>query len=71
LILGIDVFILSNPEQSRKNRARIAQEILIPKCYIYVIFKHNILARRFWRHIQYGIYGKFKMMIGRAHALYF
>jgi len=44
LILGIDVSILSNPEQSRKNRARIAQEISIPNV-IFMLYL-NITFRR-------------------------
>jgi len=44
LILGIDAFILSNQEQSRKNRARIAQEISAPNVifmlYLNITFSH-------------------------------
>jgi len=44
LILGIDVFILSNPEQSRKNRARIAQEISIPNV-IFMLYLNITFSR--------------------------
>jgi hypothetical protein len=44
LILGIDAFILSNPEQSRKNRARIAQEISIPNV-IFMLYLNITFSR--------------------------
>jgi len=44
LILGIDAFILSNPEQSRKNRARIAQEISAPDV-IFMLYLNITFSR--------------------------
>jgi len=44
LILGIDVFILSNPEQSRNNRATIAQQISIPNV-IFMLYLNITFSR--------------------------